>query len=435
MSDGVVSMGQFGVGFRADLARVREERKYDQWYSGNYTSLMPSNSIPTGRALINVADLVKFPVFSLADQFYLDGVMSERPSWDPESAANAWLDGNQDRLFRAMEQAVLFWMRKGRFILVVEADGTIQPIDPSSYVRVGSFERPDELVGHIIFYTWYEASAQELLLPGLIREPNRIRVTKFSQRENINTVQTFMYAGGIIGAAVGAPAQAGLRYICVEGDGYTYYPEVAGMAGRFMLQLTNTDGLLNEILNAARVVPPGGLPSARPGQIITPEDQVRNLRETVRPIWISGGGPNGQDAYYMTPPGDYAANEAFLTLLVQFISIVTGATLNNFGIGLADNASGVSQEKAQTRAIARGTRIRRAILKCLAPLIIAAGAPMAEVEFAWAAQVFETRDAFHARIVSDLAAGIIPVELAQKLLGYEVTGPTRQADNEGGTNG
>ena len=400
-NDNVVSLDQFGPGFQFVFPRVTAEERWDKWYNSDFASLWPEPSIDNGLKLIKEqGDLITMPLFQIASDFYTEATVSERPAVSTDSEElRVWLEDNETELYKAIRRGVRKWSIKGRLILATHDDGTLREVDPTAYFRVGSFEDPDDLVGHVIAYRYYEYDELELKSPFSYRHPNRVRVIKYAPEQNINTVQVFGFAGHVIGEPMTGLEPAGISALCVGGDGDSWYGDAQRVAAQFMIRLTNNQRVLNLHDNRPLLLPQSILANNAPGDTRTNTQRLQAFRELISPVVtyhdedkVGSIGVVGKD---------YALVEARESLfqLATLYYLISGLPPSAFGINIGRNESGEARARAQDRAAARIRSLREDLSRCLPVLIKGMGAPEGDIKFSWRTSPFDNRDEREARIL------------------------------------
>ena len=375
---------------------------------------MPSPTVDNGFKLFNVSDMVRFPYFKVATDFYTDSCWAERPAVSGSEGVERWLAENAERVFLMFRRATQDWAIHGRGVVVVHQDGTLVNVDPPNYFRLGEIWEPDEVVKHVICYRYHDPGRVDLI-PSQYKVLNRIRVIKYAPAEGVNTVQTFLYHGWRIGVALDEERPAGIQELCTFGLDDSFYGDIQDLMSRFIIQLTNNHATLNRAQNSIITLPTSALNTYSDDTDI--QTRIQSLRDAVRPII---GLPQGET---ITPSRlematEYPNQQQHLEYLAHLISLVTKVPPTSFGIGLGKGESGIARERSQDAAAARIRDIRDRIARCLPRVITALGAPQGEYSFTWNTSPFEDRVAKQRQLLELLNAGVISIEEARAALGY-----------------
>ena len=298
----------------------------------------------------------------------------------------------------------------------------ITAVDPVAYYRVGAPDQPDELVGHIIAFTWREKTIEELNTIHDTEIPNRMTVLKVSGGESRQEV--FEYTEGIIGNLIETEETA-VTGICVAGHGESWYSDVQDLAARIMTEYTLIFDDLNRNRNRPIYLPASirtdiefalqtkGL------EAVTAEDVAREIRKIIRPyITLTEEDSQFPEGLNDSTLDLEAPFEAYNTSLDLFF-IGSGLPPSSFGIGIGRGESGYAREKAQDAATARARRYRQDISDCMPDMVVGMGAPAnGEYAFNWSSPPFQDRSAHQAEILGQLAANVITREEAREALGW-----------------
>lgn len=443
--DGIVSLEQFGQGFQWQFPRIQQEEFWDKWYDGEFDTLFPSKKdIENGLNQFDIKNLIKLDLFSLASDFYTEAVVAEGPEYSTEDEAlRLWLDEMRPTILEVLGRMVLNWSIKGRGILVTHEDGTLHAVDASSYFRVGEYYDPDETVGHILAYRYrVPESPGELNLPNSFssREPNRIRVTKYAPVEDINTVQTFMYAGHTIGTPVTGEENAGVTALAVVGKGDSWYGDAQRVAAQLMIMLTLIVKSQHKHLTRPVMLPHdvlaniGGKNDKR-----TPREKLSAVYNEKDPVFTISEDSMAAAAGLIPGDYDFVSTMDTVLYLAQTYYLLSGLPPTSFGIDIGKGESGFAREKSEDRAAIRARNVRDDMAKALPLIIKGMGAPDGELSVSWRSSPFESRIDREARVEKYLALGLITVAQAQQMLGLDVTpvenAPETNEDDNANTNG
>lgn len=301
---------------------------------------------------------------------------------------------------------------------MVTDDNKLQAVKAYNYFRVGSYDDPDEVVGHIIAYVYYEPTKpNDLLDPHAYKSPNRIRVIKYKAETDtepeINTTQTFIFSGdevsiGTIGEPITPLEPAGITALCVLGQDDSWYDDAKRVVSQYMIRLTNNERVKNKADNRPLVVPNNITIASvyKTGENKTIEQTLTSIRDETDPI--IGIDPTYSGNFgFIGDNFDFASEQAGLEYLAQLGYIISGLPITSWGVNIGAGESGFAREKAQDNASARIRSLRLQISKCLPILINALGAPDGEVSFTWSTSPFEDRAAKANQLLSWYNAGLI----------------------------
>ena len=418
MADTLDTIDQIKPGFMFEFDSITQEEKWEAWYHGRYETLYPPPTIDNGLSLLAPALPTVVPLFYTASTFYVDATMAERPIVSGDDMVLDWLVERADELWDTMERAVRHWSIKGRFIMVSHTDGSVEAVDPTMYFRVGSFHNPDDSMGHVLAFRYREPeSTDELLFPGIHREPNRVRVVRY-QKDGVNDVQVFMLQNRMVGMALGSAVPAGITSIITAGNGDSWYPLARGLVADFCVQRSMAQREINRFQNRLRILPPSMLASITPpGSQLTPSALYKQFLNTVSPA-VSAAEP-GEEAIGATPEElSFGESQEWTEYTAQIFYLVCGMPPTSFGVGIGKGESGYAREKAQDAAGARIRSLRRQIARGLPALIRGMGAPDGDISFQWSTSPFEDQGEKRNAILQQLAAGIINHEEAREALGW-----------------
>ena len=224
MAEGLRSIDQVGPGFLWNFPRLREELNWERWYRGQFDTLFPPASIDNGRSLLAWDDIIKINMPRVFSQFYEDAIMSERPVVTGTEAVIAWLAENGMQVWERIGRAVQQWSIFGNGILTSYQDNTLRHIGSPNYFRVGDWADDDLQVGHCIGYPYAELSGRDLLNPGQISPPNRLRWIRYMPSEGINDVTVYNFQGsapdgfgGVVQGIVEGTKPAGITHLATFG--------------------------------------------------------------------------------------------------------------------------------------------------------------------------------------------------------------------------
>lgn len=410
--DNLTDINQMQNGFNYQFERVREEIQWDQWYAGNYQSMLPQKSIDNGLMLFALQDLIRWnPIRVLVDTIRW-GAISDQPALiGNNSALQSWLDQNSEYLFRQMQASAEFWSLKDRSIAITFDNGSMDIINPTAYHRIGRPYDPDNLVGHIICQFEVEQTRDVLLNPAFQRNPTHVRVTRYmpSADPPINDVQVFKYSGDQGGGFFSEPdterEPAGIQALSVIGRGLSWVGQAKDAIARHLIRLTNDDRALNRHY-AAPLAMPSSFQTVRPGSapsIQTPKEQLDGLTSQVNgtilvdeqafpPTWIRDDLP-------------FESSDALTRTLLFIIQITSGVSQQVLGFDLSGNHSGVAIGRMSENAGNRCRLWRYGWQHSLPEHIAALGAPAGEVSVLHPVQPFEDRDARIQRLIELYNAG------------------------------
>ena len=429
MADGLTSVDQFTTGLVFQFPRVERYEAWQDWYDGNYGALYPEPSINNGRNLLGEHDYIEPRIFKMVSDFYKDGTIAERPAVTADSPEfTAWFEENGERFFNGVERGVSTWSIFGWSVLVTHEDGTIENVHPSAYFRIGQLYDPDESVGHVIAYRYFEHENIHDFQPNQVNYPNRVRIIKYVPSEGINTVQVFAMDGFVIGAPLTPPEPAGITALCTAGKDDGWYDDAQDVAAAFMIRLSLNQTALSRHDNRATLVPPGLLKSYSPGENMTPTEQLAAFNKLVRPVIEAD--PQGGDVGTIGEATAFPDEADHVEYLAQMFYLASGIPPTSFGIGIGAGESGYAREKAQDRASARIRSLRQDLTRCLAAILTGMGAPEADVTIAWFTNPFEDRTAKLDWVLRLKDAGLINDEQAAEMMDIEYRGTdTPQAEN------
>ena len=324
----LIDIRQIDTGFLFNDPLRGEEEEWEQWYEGDFTSLFPEPTINNGGKLHSAADRIEVPLHGVSSDYFRNTTWADRPSIATKSPEmQAFLDQNQERVFKVVERSLRSWSIFGIGIVLTHEDGSIIEINPRNYYRVGPIQDPDELVGHIVVHTWYEPdSVNEMLNPQAFanRIHNRAIVIRYSPKLGINTSQLYALSGEIVlGEALEEERPAGITAFCTYGNGYSWYSQAKSTAAAFMTRLTNNNRVLNRHDNRVRILPEGTLPAPAEGDTRSEQERLNAQREEVDPVLFVGNetrivaGELGQAAQYND-------EQVFLEYLADQWNMITG---------------------------------------------------------------------------------------------------------------
>ena len=433
-TDGIISIDQIGTGFMlGSLPRVQEEDNWREWYEGDFRTLFPNPTINNGRRLYDAADQITFPIFSWGSSFYYQAAFSTPPTISfSNDAQKEWYAEAEPRFVKALERAGEDWSIKGRGIVVAYADGSVVAVDPTSYFRVGRLHDPDEAVGHILVFR-YRSFEQESDRnnPQQKRFFDRVRVARYMPSEGINTVQEFKFDTFTIREPLGPQEEGDIAGIATSGQRDSWYGDVASIAARYMIRLTNNDVVLNQSDNRIRVLPQGLLGDQTPGEALTPKQRVDKLKNEVRPVLLYPSqmpAPNPDSA--IGAETYYADRESFSKELVEAIWLSAGIPPSSFGIGVGRGESGAAREKTEHRAKARVQRFRRDLQIAIPAILRGMGCPDGDITATWLYPPFEDVSTQLPVVLQMLNAGLVDVPTAQAMLGLEIVDTQATRDEE-----
>lgn len=430
ISDGLISMDQFGTGLEFRFPRVIEEERWQQWYDGQYQTLMPAPTIDNGYKLFAVADLIKLPLHKLASDFYVDATLGEDFTVTTlEPSVQEWLDENLHRFLKIIRRGVEGWSITGRAVYVTHEDGALMEVPSYRYFRIGREYDPDHVIAHVIAWPYYEYREGERFLPFSNRVPNRIRITKYAPSETppVNEVAVYELHGNVVGQLLQGPEPAGITSLCTAGDGDSWYGDAQTMLARMMIRVTNHDRTLNLSDNRPMMVP-AQLMTTTPGQ--TRQARREAFYNEINPI-IETDAETAR-GNYGTLGVDYQHSESrdFIELLADSIYLVSGIPPATFGIGIGRNESGAAREKAQDRASAKIRTFRNDLRQCIPILLRGLKAPDGDLQIAWLTAPFQTRQDKINEAIRLMQTGLITKATAQRMLGLaeEDTADAPQTD-------
>ena len=431
----LVDIDQVQPGFNFNFPELREEWSYDEWFAGNFNTLLPSANFVNGRALFDDPDLIRFNPFRNISEFISTAVIADPPSYtaaNPESSAVRWLDTYFPYMHRVLEKAAVWWARRGLSVLVVEKEegealGAFNTLNPSHYFSVGSIEQEDTLRGHIIARPYHEPTRQELLDPYLLQSasntPNRCQVFRFMPSQEINDVTLYTASGTWTRWSIEGlhtPTQpANIQQIVTLGDGESWYGDAKHVVAQAMIMATAWGVDLYKFINSARLIPYSAMTDgSSPGSFgMSPTARIAQYRNVRDPIIPVDSDSAGSIAYLAREPVSDAML-SFITLMEYLWHLASGASPESLGFQLGANESGVAREKAQDALAARARRWRRTLQLNLAHIAYNLGCPHVPLDFTWHVGPFESRKDRNAEIRADAAAGLITTQAAAKLLGY-----------------
>ena len=427
--DNLYSLDQFTTGLIFQFPRVLEGERWNKWYRGEYETLMPAPSVDNGYKLFSANDLITYPYFMVASDFYVDATWAETPNVSGLSGnrGQEWLAQNAERVFQIFRRATLDWAIHGRGIVIVNEDGTLVNVDPTNYFRIGQIWERDDLVAHAICYRYYDGPVQQHL-PAYFFYPNRIRIIKYYPEMGINSVQTFAYSGVSVGQALTPEMPAGIAAICTFGIGDSWYGGIERLMARYLIQLTTNHATLNWAVNSPVTIPRRMLTSDQVNDTRSFQQKMDDFRQQVRPI--IGLDEDSREPTKLQGAPEYPHQRDHLEMLGLLISQVSKVPPTSFGIGIGAGESGYARERSQDAAAVRIKDIRNRIAKCLPDIVKIMGAPAGNYSFSWGTSPFEDKLAKQNELITLKEAGILTVNEVRTALGYsEIAGGTLE---EGG---
>ena len=440
-SDNIFDVDQFTEGMQFIFRRVTRERIWDSWYDGEgYATQLPSvGTFKNGYAQLasNLANVIKVNLFKLATDVYVDGVFSDRPDvYGDSEEFMRWWEENAETIYKKFDDGNLKWAIKGLSVYVTHEDGSLLEVDPSTYFRVGGLADRDDLTAHVIAQKYYDpnypSDTKEELLPQTLhdrRAPNMIRVFKYSEtgsgtKDDMprNTVQTFRFAGTVIGVPVTEEEDAGITAITTAGRRDSWYDAAADLAGAFLLRLSNNARVLNLADNRIIRLPASFFQSINKlNDDRSAQQKYADLMETLHPLVTYAADEKPQDIDVVGNFDQYPDDHQLMEYLFQSFSLAAGISPAYWDFGLGANASGASIAERKDRSISRMDRYRADLRRSMFVIFKGLGAPGLDqnVTISWRVGPYGDKQAYNNQVREDVRLGILDPQAAARLLGYD----------------
>ena len=404
------------------------EAQFEQWYNGDFSTLLPAPNINNGFALFSRQDLIDFNLFKTMGNTLYDAVVSSPPNLtSPDEQMQAWVDENFMSVWRRIERGAHWWQMKDHSSWAVfapteeEPERSLSAINPSHHFRIGNPEDEDDQVSHVIAKPWLEPTKATLDNPQLQLQDNRMSIWRYSKRQGVNESQVFDYRYPLIGQPISGVTKDPILALCSVGLGDSWYGDAKKLVARAMIMLTNGDVDLNRHNNPilgipieAYIVKPGQAPNK-----LSFEDNIKALWETVRPIIGLPEGMTGADlvAELRTNPAFEARAWNYQQILTA-IQIIAGVPPQLQGQDIGKNQSGAAIERMQYRADAKASNWRVGTNACLRLMIPALSGIDAPLDISYLTSPYQTRDAKIAELLRLFGAKIIDENEVRVPLGY-----------------
>ena len=424
--DGVVDFAQVTTGFNTGLPRIEDQRRFGQWYDGDYANLIPkTGTLANGLTLFSRTDLVDVPIFRLISSYYQDGILSSRPTIvASNNSLKAWLADRKDMIDRVLEKAILNWSVMGRVVFLTDTAGNWRAVRPYNHIAVKSPDDEEKVIGHILIYPFRQPTGG-VQHPTLVKNvPDRINVLKYSEELGINEFAQYQVAGTVIGNLVQGPITGSVTGVWDGGGDDSIYRPIAKLCSTLMVRLTLANRGMNRNSDPHMTVPAGALaaaPPQLPGNPVS-DTKPKNLQEAIANGRgaILGVSPDENGTYgYMTFDAAPAGVQAAIEYLVSLIHVSSGVPAQSFGFNVGLNESGAARKTAMLRSEQLIREIRNELERLFPLMIQALGAPAGNIHISWGRDPLESEEERDDRVLKLLAGGIITQNEARELLNME----------------
>lgn len=417
----LTSLEQVVEGFNWNWSRLSREREWEEWYEGDFDSLFSGTATDdNGMRVFDPNQVVHLGLFRAIAEFYWAALMSERPSVTSEDEARQnWLDEYLEKIWIGLDKAVEWWTYKGRAVIMVTEQMDVIPVDPSFYFPIRAEYDQEQVVAHLLAYTWHRQESDTFLKNAV--HPNRIRLVKLDPEiDDGGTVEHRLFHGQTIGE-LQETENAELLGIFTAGNGSSMFSRMRDPMRALMVRYSALTRTLNRHSNPHLV---------STQELIDEAGNPRKLNPNGDLIIAPNEDGSGMPVYYLTWDGMIEPSLEYIAKMEQYVHLTTGAPPVVFGIDVGKGESGASRDRLLFSAQSRVARMRREIEAMLEGIIDAMGAPGSGLDVGWVADPFASLSERRESLVTLVQAGIVSKNEARSNLGYDPLEETEMAEME-----
>ena len=387
-----------------DTTLLEAYAELEDYYNGVLANLPTGipNTNETGLYFIEWQAVLKCNYFFTSTEFYVDAETGKVPTIEPS------LDSFGD-VWSIVIQADRNYNIGGRLILVNEG-GEIRTHSAKNYVPITDLYDPDRITGHCLVYMYSSDPNDQA------SRLDRIRITKVPVPGIVSNVsspvtETYEWDGTTIGALVES-IPADIRAIYVYGGGYfkdSFYPEAAPIILNLMIREAITDRVLNKYSNPILVT----------GEKLgfTDETGASRLAQISKQGVVEVINPEGkaESTQFLEWDAHMAENYERRLQLLNNLTMVTGVTLQGYGLDQGKGESGISKERSMLSTINRINRVRSAIEIGLQTVT------QSNVTVTFDSGPLQSPEEVREQALEEFTAGIITREEVRERLGHPAT--------------
>lgn len=397
--------------------------RYQDYYSGKFTALFqiashPSldsfttternNTVENGLKQLEKHGIIRMNMFKAYSDYYADATWGTPPDVVGGTNFNAWWNANKKHVLTAFRQGIGHWSVNDRCVLHLSTSNVLTAVNPIYHIPVVEPYNASIVTGHVLFYTYFENDVND---PNpehqVITSPNRVRIVKFSARDEVNEIAIHELAGDVVGRRI-RTVPGDTRAIVTFGDGNSFYEDIEDLVQTMMIRVSHNNLVLNKFSDP-QFQGPGGLVDAK-------RTESKLVDRFNNPLIVV---PDEANSNIQAITWDAHLNESnyLVNFLMNVQSIFSGVPREYFNGQPGLEAAGQSGDNLLLKTIATINEAREQLEYALRDVLYYMGAP--EVESAtvnFVQNPFSTFFEQRTSVIQEYQAGITQRNEAREAL-------------------